>query len=107
MVRRHGLRSVALWHGLGSISRLGSVTRLCRYGLVGWILGALVGVLRCCRWLVGVLMRGGGHHCGMSSGSNHRSWLAANLVQAAAGTDTAADEDEYSDDNAANTKNHR
>lgn len=34
------------------------------------------------------------------------SWLAAHLVQAAAGTDTAADEDEENDDAASDTKDH-
>lgn len=34
------------------------------------------------------------------------SWLAAHLVQTAAGTHTAADEDEHSDDSAADTKDH-
>lgn len=34
------------------------------------------------------------------------SWLAAHLVQAAAGTHTAADEDEHSGDGATDTKDH-
>lgn len=42
----------------------------------------------------------------MGGGSNHRSWLAAHLVQAAAGTDTAADEDKQNGDEATNTKDH-
>lgn len=42
----------------------------------------------------------------MGGGSYHRLWLAAHFVHAAAGTNTAADEDEQNDDRADNTKDH-
>lgn len=42
----------------------------------------------------------------IASGGLLTSWLAAHVVQAAAGTDTAADEDEQNDNEATNTKDH-
>lgn len=92
---------VALWHRLASITWLGW------YGVVGWILGPLeiMGLSGWCHRLLGVILRTGGHHC-VGGSSNHRSWLTAHLVQAAAGTDTAADGDGQNNDKSSNTKDH-
>lgn len=81
-------------HGLGTISRLHW------YRLVGRILDCLV-TLRmpwCCSWLLRVPLLIGGDHCGVGGGCNHRSGLAAHLVQAAAGTDAANDDDEQNEE---------
>lgn len=55
--------------------------------------------------LLGVRVSSAGDHCGVG-GSYHRSWLAAYFVQTAAGTDTAADEDQHNDDGDHETNDH-
>lgn len=51
-------------------------------------------------------MRSAGDHSGMGGGSYHRSWFAAHFVQTAAGTDTAANEDQHHDDRDHKTNDH-
>lgn len=60
----------------------------------------------CCGWLLGVRLSTAADHCGVGGGSYHRSWLAAHLVQAAARTNTAANEDNQKGNNGTNTKDH-
>lgn len=88
--------------------RLSSVSRLDGDVLVGRVLGWLVR-LRLWRGcgLLRVALRGGGDHGGVSGGGYHRSWSAAGLVETAAGTDTAQDDDQNNGDEASDPQHQR